>query len=580
MRMIGRHALLYRIIDLLGHMAPPSNLRRDIAGLHLSSPLGMSAVIDRGGRAFRAFERFGYGYIEIGPVSLDSSGERGLSNVDRISRAVTGRQGRVSLDEALVELKRQPSRLGACRFVRLAPGDDDRLGVALRVLSPYADGFFVDREHAVQTAKIGKPWGIVVRLSDVPSLMDLQGAPLVVIDPDDAVWTPADRNPGIAAVAALRKRFPRVAILYSAGGIESPRDAKEFINAGADLISLSHGFVFTGPGTPKRINEGLAALQPHASEPGVPNHQTLVESAGYSWFWCLVLGIAMALGSILAGYFALTRVLLPYDEVGTGITRALVVRLNPKLLHFMAHDRFTLAGTMLSLGLLYVGLAHFGIRRGRFWAQEAVVFSAFVGFLTFFSFLAYGYFDQFHAFVAAAMLPIAIQCAVARPILHWNQPIPDMDNDGAWRRACVGQLCWIIQAVGLLLAGATIIFIGSARVFVDSDLAFLGATHDSIRMLHPNLVPLIAHDRATFGGMLLATGVAVLLATLWGFRRGERWLWWTLGLAGFPAYGAALWIHHDIAYTDPLHLSPIFIGLALHIVGWKLSGAYLRRKFE
>jgi hypothetical protein len=284
----------------------------------------------------------------------------------------------------------------------------------------------------------------------------------------------------------------------------------------------------------------------------------------------------MTAGAILAGFFALTRVILPYDEAAAGITPDQIASLNPKLLQFMAHDRFTLAGTMLSLGLFYAGLASCGARRGRIWAQEAVVFSAFGGFLTFFTFLAYGYFDQFHAFVAASMLPIAIQCAVARPVTVWDKPTPDLENDAAWRRACMGQVCWVVQAIGLLLAGSTIMFVGSSGVFVESDLAFLGSSRDAIRMLHPNLVPLIAHDRATFGGMLLASGIGTLATTLWGFRRGEGWLWWTFGLAGFPAYFAALWIHQDIAYTDPLHLSPVFIGLALHIAGWALSAAYLR----
>jgi hypothetical protein len=284
----------------------------------------------------------------------------------------------------------------------------------------------------------------------------------------------------------------------------------------------------------------------------------------------------MMLGALLAGYFALTRVILPYDEVASGLTREALAALNPRLLHFMAHDRFTLAGTMLSLGLLYTGLAWNGVRRGRTWAQEAVVFSAVGGFLTFFSFVAYGYFDQFHAFVAASLFPMAIQCAVGRPIGEPAAAIVDLDNDAAWRRACVGQLCFVAQAIGLLLAGAVIVLVGSTQVFVDSDLAFLGVTRDAIGGLHANLVPLIAHDRATFGGMLLSSGLAVLVAALWGFHRGERWLWWTLAVAGFPAYLATLWIHHDVQYTDLLHLSPVAVGMALHASGLALSSAYLR----
>jgi dihydroorotate dehydrogenase len=574
MRRIGRYRLLYPIIDLLGHMRPSSALRCEFAGLALSSPLGMNAVIDRGGLAFQAFERFGFGYIEIGPVALDDAVEQGRSGVDRKTQALTGPHGSVSLNSVLAELQRQQTRLNVRRLVRVGQGADERLGATLEALGPHVDGFLVSRNQAKGAAKTGKPWGLVLRLADVSSLVDLQGASLIAIDPDTGIWSPSDRSRGLAAVTGLRRRFPRVAILYAAGGIESAQDAETFLDSGANLISLSHGFVFTGPGTPKRINEALSALQTSAAE-DMPAPETLIDAARYSWFWSLLLGLAMASGSILAGFFALTSVVLPYDEASSGITRAQIQALNPKLLHFMSHDRFTLAGTMLSLGILYAGLAYYGIRRGRIWAQETLVFSAFGGFLTFFSFLAYGYFDPFHAFVAASMLPIAIQCAVAKPVTYWESRAPDMKNDAAWRRACVGQLCWVVQAVGLLMAGAIIMSIGSAHVFVDSDLAFLGATRDSIYMLHPNLVPLIAHDRATFGGMLLSSGVGVLLATLWGFHRGEKWLWRTVGVAGFPAYFAALWIHHDIAYTDPLHLSPVFIGLALHVAGWILSATYL-----
>jgi dihydroorotate dehydrogenase len=577
MRWIGASPVLYRIIDVMGHMRPPAAMRREVAGVRVASPLGMSAVIDPGGRAYRAFERFGYGFVELGPVARDGASSAGVTTV-REERALAGPRGAVALDAVLRELQTQAPRIGARRLVRvLSPGDGDAALArpVLEALGPHADAFLVDAVLAPIAAESGKPWGLIVRLADAAALRDTLGARLLVVDPDTPSWTPVDRERGLAAVADLRARFPDTAILYAAGGIEGPRDALALLAAGADLLSLSHGFVFTGPGTPKRINEAIAARceDPAAAEPGP---ESLIATARYAWFWCAILGVALTIGATLAGLFALTRVILPYDESATGLTRAALAALNPRILHFMAHDRFTLAGTMLSLGLLYGGLAWHGVRRGRAWAQEAIVFSAFLGFLTFFAFVAYGYFDQFHAFVAALMLPLAIQCAIGRPIAERRaELVPDLDNDAAWRRACVGQLCFVVQATGLLLAGSVITSVGSAHVFVDSDLAFLGATHDSIRQLHPNLVPLVAHDRATFGGMLLASGVAVLISALWGFRRGERWLWWTISLAGFPAYLATLWIHHDIQYTDLLHLSPVFIGLALHVAGMALTAAYL-----
>jgi dihydroorotate dehydrogenase len=591
MRLIGASALLYRIIDLMGHMRPPAAMRREVAGIRVASPLGMSAVIDPGGRAYRAFERFGYGFVEIGPVSVDGAARASVTT-RREERALAGPCGAVAVDVALRELQKQTPRVGARRLVRVtSPAQRDEASgplTAFATLAPYADGFLVDAALAAGAAGSGKPWGLIVRLADAAELRETHGAPLLVVDPDapdTPAWTPADRERGRAAVTDLRRRFPDTAILYAAGGIECPRDALAFLDAGADLITLSHGFVFTGPGTPKRINEAIAARceAPADAEPEPESPpDTLMATARYAWFWSAILGVAMTIGAMLAGFFALTRVILPYDEAATGLTREALAALNPRILHFMAHDRFTLAGTMLSLGFLYGGLAWHGVRRGREWAQEAIVFSAFAGFLTFFAFVAYGYFDQFHAFVAALMLPLAIQCAIGRPVTerrtrHGIDLTSDLDNDAAWRRACVGQLCFVVQATGLLLAGSVITSVGSAHVFVDSDLAFLGSTHDAIRQLHPNLVPLVAHDRATFGGMLLASGVAVLITALWGFRRGERWLWWTLAASGFPAYLATLWIHHDIQYTDMLHLSPVFIGLGLHILGLSLTHAFLAR---
>ena len=73
-------------------------------------------------------------------------------------------------------------------------------------------------------------------------------------------------------------------------------------------------------------------------------------------------------------------------------------------------------------------------------------------------------------------------------------------------------------------------------------------------------MPLVAHDRATLGGMLLASGWVFLLPALWGFRRGSAWLWWTLLIAGLAAYAAALGVHYAVGYNSLMHLLPAFAG--------------------
>ena len=96
------------------------------------------------------------------------------------------------------------------------------------------------------------------------------------------------------------------------------------------------------------------------------------------------MGVGMLIGGLLAFVIAATKV-VPYDESFLGMTRDELPSINPRLLDFMAHDRITLAGLMIAVGVLYIGLSLFGARQGLHWARQSVLVSAVTGFLTFFS---------------------------------------------------------------------------------------------------------------------------------------------------------------------------------------------------
>jgi dihydroorotate dehydrogenase len=113
------------------------------------------------------------------------------------------------------------------------------------------------------------------------------------------------------------------------------------------------------------------------------------------------------------------------------------------------------------------------------------------------------------------------------------------------------------------------------QVFVPEDLMFMDTTADALRQANPHLVPMIAHDRASFGGMLIATGVAVLLTSLWGLRQGQSWQWWMLLLAGSIAYLATIIVHLVVGYDHLGHLLPAYGGFGLLIVGLVLLYPYL-----
>jgi dihydroorotate dehydrogenase len=56
----------------------------------------------------------------------------------------------------------------------------------------------------------------------------------------------------------LRARVGDRIVLVAAGGIETPQDAWERIQAGATLLQAYTGFVYGGPLWPRRIHHGLA----------------------------------------------------------------------------------------------------------------------------------------------------------------------------------------------------------------------------------------------------------------------------------------------------------------------------------
>ncbi len=63
-----------------------------------------------------------------------------------------------------------------------------------------------------------------------------------------------------AIVRRVRARLGRGPTVIGVGGIETAHDVLSYVRAGADLVQLYTGFVYGGPGTPRRIARELAAL--------------------------------------------------------------------------------------------------------------------------------------------------------------------------------------------------------------------------------------------------------------------------------------------------------------------------------
>jgi len=62
---------------------------------------------------------------------------------------------------------------------------------------------------------------------------------------------------------------------------------------------------------------------------------------------------------------------------------------------------------------------------------------------------------------------------------------------------------------------------------------------------------------------------------LWGWRNGERWVWWTLLLSGIAGLSPALIVHMAIDYTDFVHLAPAYLAFVMTTASLLLSYRWL-----
>src|SRR5262245_40197699 len=282
---------------------------------------------------------------------------------------------------------------------------------------------------------------------------------------------------------------------------------------------------------------------------------------------CLLLALT-GVGLVLAGTFAaiqaVTGEFLPHDAQYLGMTARHLCGVNQcRIVHFMIHDRVSFGGVIFAIGVLYVWLAESPLRRGEAWAWWLFLVSGGVGFGSFFAYLAYGYLDLWHA-AATLLLLMCFVTGLLRSFPTLARPVEMRTllrraDWGPWRtRLGLGRACLLATAAGLFFGGLTIMFVGMTAVFVPQDVDYMGMTAADLSAINPRLVPLIAHDRAGFGGGVCCAGVTLFFC-VW-CARPSRGLWQALLTAGLVGFTAAIGVHPAVGYVDAIHLAPAGIG--------------------
>ena len=291
--------------------AAGQNLEKTVFGIKFPNPIGLAAGFDKDGKLISILPGLGFGFLEIGSVTLEPQPGNPKPRLFRLPAegAILNRLGFNSEGARAVAL-----RLSSC------PPPSVPLGINLG-LNKGTDAKDAPKAYA-QTfrllAKHGDYFVINVSSPNTPGLRALQTATdlarilealqdanaghkpvLVKLSPDLADGDLADcvgvavkmaqglvvsnttisregvpeqyrHEAGGLSGSPLRARATELVRkvrsltnlpIIGVGGISTPADVRERLDAGADLLQLYTGLIYGGPATVKRLTRDLAATQ-------------------------------------------------------------------------------------------------------------------------------------------------------------------------------------------------------------------------------------------------------------------------------------------------------------------------------
>lgn len=286
---------------LLAALGAPSGPAKTVFGVKFPSPVGLAAGFDKNGVLVPVLPALGFGFVEIGSVTLEPQPGNPRPRMFRlpVEKALINRMGFNSLGAREVAriLASQPKpsvplgiNLGLNKGV--SPVDaPSAYARTFSLLKAFGDYFVINVSspntpglRALQTAK-----DLASILAAVQSSNPGHKPVLVKLSPDLAdedlkecvhaseasaagfvvgnTTIAHDGEKGGLSGAPLKARALELTRkvraltklpLVGAGGIASAADARERLDAGADLVQLYTGLVYGGPRTAAAIARGLA----------------------------------------------------------------------------------------------------------------------------------------------------------------------------------------------------------------------------------------------------------------------------------------------------------------------------------
>lgn len=304
------------LLRLLFHYRSPK-LEKELFGIRFANPVGLAAGFDKDAKLIDELACFGFGFIEIGTLTPRAQIGNDRPRLFRLpkDKALINRMGfnNEGVEAAVSRLKARNAKviiggnIGKNKDTPNEKAFSDYM-LCFEALHPHVDYFVVnvsspntpglrelqDKEplkrllsHVKGLSRSKKkvkpvllkiaPDLTVSQLDDIVEILNETKTDGVIatnttISRDNLLTDSAEVNslgPGGLSgkpltpkanevIAYLRNKLGPDYPIIGVGGIMSPQDALDKLNAGADLIQIYTGFVYEGPGFVRRINKKIS----------------------------------------------------------------------------------------------------------------------------------------------------------------------------------------------------------------------------------------------------------------------------------------------------------------------------------
>lgn len=287
---------------------------KQVMGIRFPNPVGLAAGFDKDALLFRELGAFGFGFIEVGTVTPRPQEGNPKPRMFRLKadRGLINRMGfnNRGLNSMKIRLaKRTPDGIiigGNIGKNKDTPNekavDDYELG--LRELFPYVDYYVVNvsspntpglrtlQDKEPLTALLNRLMGVNRELGSKPILLKIapdltdgqlddiaeivkasgiQGvvatnttvsreglsSPTSLVSETGGLSGAPLRRRSTEVIRTLRSKCGPDMVIIGVGGVFNAEDAREKLNAGADLIQVYTGFIYEGPGIVRDILKGI-----------------------------------------------------------------------------------------------------------------------------------------------------------------------------------------------------------------------------------------------------------------------------------------------------------------------------------